>query len=459
MLNTKTPEQFFTSIEVDHTPRQIAIIGAGISGLTLASELIRKDPDTLVSIYCADHDVAQAGSSNQQGAIYPLLQAEKSVIAQFYAHAYQFACQYYRRVLPSQQQVPHQWCGVLQQAITAELDSKFDTVAELWAPLVQRCTKEESSSLAGLSLPYSSLFYPDGGWLNPQQYCFWLKKNLLASKRVRFFFDSPVVSVQPKPSSNLNLWHPVRIGAEPTRISQDCESESPKLSEHQELYHQIIICAGVDSIDFDLSNDLPITPVLGQVSKLTHDTSAAELKTVLCHKGYMTPATSQYQSFGATFEKGQATAECKTQSDQKNLEQIQKAYPDETWSQELNKANIIGANAAFRATTADHLPLAGEIIDWSWISHYVDKNNGRFKRSDKIKGELNNLWSGLFVMSGLGARGLTSAPIIAELLSSMLLNQTSELDPDIFQWVQSTVAPVRYKLREYKRTKRVPQSL
>lgn len=457
MIDKKTPEQFFTSIETGESPRHIAIIGAGISALTLASQLIAKDDRTRVTIYCADKEVAQAGSSNKQGAIYPLLQAEKSVIAQFYAHAYQFACQYYRDTLPNSEQVPHQWCGVLQQAITSDLAAKFDTISELWAPLVCRLSAKQSSDIAGLPLPYNSLFYPDGGWLNPQRYCLWLKSTLLASKRVRFFFDSPVVSIQRQESGSTQGWQPVRIDASHASMSSDCISESEALSQQSEHYHQIVICAGVDTIDFDISHDLPIAPVLGQVSQLDCETEAGKLKTVLCHKGYMTPATEQYQSFGATFEKGQTSAICKAESDQKNLDQIKKVYPDEKWSQSLKKTQIIDANAAFRATTADHLPLAGELIDWSWINHYIDKNNGRFKRADKIQGDVANKLAGVFVMSGLGARGLTSAPILAELLSSMLLNKPSKLAPISLESVQKAVAPVRYKLREYKRTKRLPE--
>lgn len=441
---TSIPE-LFTSLDTESNPPQnVAIVGAGIAGLTLATKLLEKNPDYKITVFCSDDDVALGGSSNDQGAIYPLLQANKSVIANFYADAYQYACTYYRDTLPNDSQpnkndVPHKWCGVLQQAINDNLQTKFKTISQLWPDLAQFFSPDESSQISHLELPYPSLFYKHGGWLNPKRYCQWLKKQLLATNKVTFRFNSQVHSIEKKLKTSIFYEWQVCLETNEQATSSG--------------FDQVVVAAGVDTIKLSACSELPITPVLGQVSKASSESSLSPLKTVLCHKGYITPADENIQSFGATFEKGATRAEVTDSANQVNVEQIQKVYPHQTWSKALSVKDIDGANAAYRATTSDHLPLAGEIVHWDWVANYIDKNNGQYKRQDKIQQHIPNDYAGLYVLTGLGARGITSAPILAEILSS----QMTGLPSKIADSTRISVSPLRFKIREYKRKKQIPR--
>ena len=352
----------------------------------------------------------------------------------------------------------------MQQAINDQLVTKYTAIAALFSDITQLMTPEQSSQVTGLRLPYPSLFYVGGDWINPKQYCQWLKAQLALTRQVRFYFNSPVIAIKKVKTDiagQLPKWRALTIGdsENPTPdtncTSNDINQITGKIND---TFDQIVISAGVNSIDFDVSNDLVINPVLGQVSKLSANSSVSDLKTVLCHKGYMTPSNGDFQSFGATFEnrpeiikKGAVTSR---EANLQNISQIQSVYQDQTWANALSEHDIIDENAAFRATTGDHLPLCGELFSWSWVAHYIDNNTGRYKRKDKIKGDIKNDYAGLYMMTGLGARGLTSAPLIAHVLSNDMLG----LPTDAFIDIKKAVAPLRYKLREYRRTKKLPKT-
>ena len=78
-------------------PKSIAIIGGGVASVCLADHIFQLAPQTQVSIFCADGELANRGSGNKQGAIYPLLQGSQSVIAEFYATCYDYAMTYYQQ--------------------------------------------------------------------------------------------------------------------------------------------------------------------------------------------------------------------------------------------------------------------------------------------------------------------------------------------------------------------------
>ena len=463
MDSPKTPLLYTSNGYKNIKNRQVAIVGAGISSLTLASKLIQRDPECSVVIFCDKNEVATGGSSNEQGAIYPLLQATESTIAKFYASAYQYACEFYRDTLPSDDVVQHQWCGVLQQAINDAQHNKFPKIASLWPELTELHNAEQSSDISGLTLPFSSLYYSEGGWLNPKQYCHWLAKKL-SDAGVSILFQHSVISLakthNTKPHSDAEAqsdndllenhkWQVIYRPSSSAVGKKPCPDSELTYPVH---FDQIVIAAGIDTVNIQESGDLPVEPVLGQVSKMSAGSSLSPLKTVLCHKGYITPGNGQFQSFGATFEKAQTHSEVKESANIANIVQIQKVYPEEAWAKALQITDIASANAAFRATTSDHLPLVGELVDWDWIANYVDKNTGDYRRKDKIKDTVVNKYAGLYVLTGLGARGLTSAPILAELLAKQLTQGLQQSD----HFIAETVAPIRFKLREYKRNKRIP---
>jgi tRNA 5-methylaminomethyl-2-thiouridine biosynthesis bifunctional protein len=414
----KSPHLYFGTTP-KRPPKEIAIIGGGIAGLMLADALITKSNDVQITLYCADQEVGQRGSSNRQGAVYPLLQSAYSALSLFYAEAYEFAIPYYRQLLSELPDIQHGWSGLLQQAINAEMPEKFKTIAKLWPEITTFKDAKKSSKLAGIQTPYPSLYFKDALWLNPQQLCISLKHKLQQSGQFTIKLNWPIAD---------------------------------SLHELTDKFDATVICAGIDSVRLSLGDSLSLEGVVGQVS-MTNSDALSELKTILCHKGYITPSNGFYQSFGATFEKqNEYQAELPIVSKQatvKNIDQIKKMYPEESWATGLDEVDVTGSNAAVRATTPDHLPMAGKLFDNDWLRQFVDQNNGKFKRLSKINRVIEDKFEGIYALTGLGARGLTSSPLLADMLSDLLLEGFAKTSVQ----TRFNVAPNRFQIKMMKQNK------
>jgi len=109
--------------------------------------------------------------------------------------------------------------------------------------------------------------------------------------------------------------------------------------------------------------------------------------------GYAVP-TRDGVLFGATHDRGDRAVETRPDDHRRNLETLAKGRP--VLAERLSDAPLSG-RAAVRATTADHLPLAGAV------------------------GE------NLFVLGGLGGRGFCMAPLLAEHVVAVVLGIPSPL--------------------------------
>jgi len=426
---------------------KIAIIGGGISSICLSYQLLIQNADLDITLFCSDDSLGSRGSSNKQGAIYPLLQGGQfSVLAELHAQSYPYAVSFYKQTHELGVNFAHQWCGVLQQAFTPELIKRLQQISNEWPVHGQYISAEHSSTLANLSLPFASLFFKDGGWISPKEFC----QNIAIYLIDRF-------KMQVKLNTNITKLHQTsdvrsEHASSELRTSKpkkwQLETESNRLIDE---YDQVVVCSGHLATQYSQTQQYSIIPIRGQVSHLSDKTPASKLTTVLCHKGYMTPLHNQYQCFGATFDRDSNNENVNLDDNIRNLTQLQKIYTKPNWASELTPDNITGQNAAVRATSQDHHPIVGEVMSNHWVKTNVDQNNGKLKRLDRLKEQTypNSDHYGLYIMTGLGARGLTTAPLMAKHLACLMLNIQSPLSDRI----RKSISPMRFQIRELKRNK------
>jgi tRNA 5-methylaminomethyl-2-thiouridine biosynthesis bifunctional protein len=130
---------------------------------------------------------------------------------------------------------------------------------------------------------------------------------------------------------------------------------------------------------------LPLAPLRGQVTYLKPTAQSGNLSKVICHKGYIAPVVDGLHVAGATFHKEAQTApDVRPQDHAENLAVLSKNLPGFGFSM----GDVTGGRTAWRATTPDKLPIAGKISE------------------------------GLYVLTGLGAHGLTGAPLMADIIAA-----------------------------------------
>lgn len=362
----------------------IAIIGDGIAAASLAYALKNSVKD--ITVFSAASGPAAGASGNPQGAVYPLLQAQWTPTADFFSHAHEYARQLYCSAAPS---CWHE-TGVQQLSKTAAQHIKIRSIraralypSDIWLPQ----TRAQASQSASLELPSASLLLPKAGWVPAKTLVSELfeqvrKHRMALGRKFEQKFNCPITSIQEVGyTQNGVAGKPWALLTENNKYQAD----------------QVIIAGGERSASLLPQALVPIRPVRGQITQLSipKDHPLNKLTQVLCHNGYITPATEGTCCIGATFDKSRHEAIFDAQDDKQNLNQLEKDF-----GFALPKQWIANSRASVRATTPDHLPLAG--------------------RAPRFANENLDEWPNLWILSGLGARGLTSAPLAAELIAAQV---------------------------------------
>ena len=97
--------------------------------------------------------------------------------------------------------------------------------------------------------------------------------------------------------------------------------------------------------------------------------------------------------------------------------------------------------AAVRCATSDYLPIVGSVPDKDAFNRAFD--GLRHDRKRQIHAQQPSI-EGLWVLTGLGSRGLTSAPLLSETLVSMMLQRP----PPLPRYLLQAVSPARFLRRD-----------
>src|SRR5690606_3012201 len=162
----------------------------------------------------------------------------------------------------------------------------------------------------------------------------------------------------------------------------------------------LIVAAGANTSQLLTPWRIETQNVRGQVTEVAATNVSATCPMVVCYKGYFTPAINNNGELthcvGATYNrefKSESYQEIDVADTEENLLTLQDNLA-QPWTYRLNAVNN---RASLRNTTRDHLPACGWLTD------------------------------NLGVLSGLGSRGFTSAPLCAELLVSQWLGEPQPL--------------------------------
>ncbi|MFA3789760.1 bifunctional tRNA (5-methylaminomethyl-2-thiouridine)(34)-methyltransferase MnmD/FAD-dependent 5-carboxymethylaminomethyl-2-thiouridine(34) oxidoreductase MnmC [Aliiglaciecola sp. SL4] len=378
----------------------IGVIGGGIAAANIALSLVQKGFN--VTLMCKDSKVAQGASGNPQGGFYPQLNAEANIASRIQAISFGFACRRYKQLLEQGYPYAHQWCGVLQLGFNPSVVKRQQNLLHnnIWPEsLVGYSDPVTSTRISGLDLPYEGLFIPQGGWLNPPD-----------------LVDAMIRCAQEQGNCELLL------DAEVTGLSKSGEHwrvELPdKYASHTKQFDALVIATGSDISQFSYCNAIPFQMVRGQVEAIPTQTPLDKLQTVLCHKGYMTPAMNGFHALGSTYVKQDTNQEYRSIEQSTNLQMHRKALAKTSWAEDLYGQET--GRAAIRCSLPDHIPAVGAAFD-------ADEQSQQFKDLYKALpiehyADAQDL-EGLYVFAGLGSRGLTTAPLLSELLASQINNE------------------------------------
>ena len=413
-------------LTADPPQHHIAIVGAGLAGLNTAYALLKKG--YRITLLDSATELAAGASGNHQGGFYPQLNVDFTLPSQLYSQCFHFARQHYQALLANGFDFEHDFCGVLQLAFNEAQSirhQKLHNKGHWPTAFIRRISIQEAQQIAGLELPCGGLFIPDGGWINPAQLVQALAQACHQFEGFNYQLNCAVEDLQLVTASE-QAPHQWQLTFNTTTLIAD----------------SVVLANSFASQQFPQCEGIPIQPVRGQVEHLPRSNHSGRLKTVLCHKGYMTPVCNGIQSLGATFDKNQIAMDYRPEDEQRNINTAIQALPEAQWLQHMTTAQT--GRASIRGSTSDHLPLMGNVPNL--VSQAQQYRNLSKTPAHAVLPHPAQ-WPNLFMLVGLGSRGLCTAPLLAEALACQISGKPLPLS----QAQLNALSPNRFLVKQLKR--------
>ena len=133
------------------------------------------------------------------------------------------------------------------------------------------------------------------------------------------------------------------------------------------------------------------------------------LHVIVCRDGYITPAVNGLHTIGATIRYDDEDGAARESDDVENFQRLQRLLPGFAQSAD----QLQSGRVSWRATTQDRLPMVGKLAE------------------------------GLYASLAHGSRGIACAPLCAEFIAAMMMNEPLPLAAE---WV-GRLDPLRFRPR------------
>ncbi len=396
-------------------PQSVLVVGGGLAGCHAAAALARRG----VAVTLLEQGaLATAGSGNDQGILYTRLSRKHSALVDFALQSFQFASTFYREMFLAGTLIAPldgELCGSFQQSDNA---SEMATLGESLVgleELAQVLDAARANDVLGIDQPSAGYWYPRSGWLRPAAVC----RSLVTHANIRVIENCGAVTL----CADGEHWQAVAGGhilAEAT-----CA----------------IAATGTGATAMAQLQWLPLQTIRGQLTRLPATHTFNGLRAALCHDGYIAPARQGGHSIGATFDSSGHDPAPRASDHRDNLDSLAAAVP--AWREVLESLDpaALEGRVGFRCASPDYLPVVGPAPD---VARFLEDFAPLRKNGRKTVATQGSYLPGLYVSTAHGSRGLTSTPIAAELLASMICSEPLPFSRTLCR----ALAPARFIIRD-----------
>lgn len=426
------------NVSFESRHNRVAIVGAGLAGCWLAR--ILAEQGIAVTLYEKQASVATAASGNPAGIAKPFVTRSPSLAMSFHCIAHQYLLNRLR-LFDLETTAKFTQCGVLQ------LVEKPYPASDIFA-----CLKaQEATKTSGITLNSHALNFANAGWLNPRQLCCALVNHplitLVLGKQITGIRDS--VSRRQSSDETKSLLGPTH--------SLEFQNGESADAEH------IVLTTGSAMNLIPDTRHLPITTARGQISRFSLSEKAVAPKCVVNGKHYVIP-DGQSLLVGASFHRDNIDTTVSELDHTSNLKGLRQLMPTLSVDPQAS-----AGYAGVRATTPDRLPIVGPMPDFDAAAEIY--NDIRHGRAHSNYPQLP-CQTGIYLLGGLGSRGIVTAPFCAQLLADHLTRTDAKCEPALSsnrindltytdiddqllgKWVP-LINPARFLIRKLKRSQQV----
>ena len=401
-------------------PDRVAVIGAGIAGASLVGALARRGVPT--RWFDRRDSPAAEASGNPVGILMP-----RPTVNDTAAGALSVAALLYARAEAADLGIRLGGDGTLELAVDAAAEARqaaLEVKGRLASVDGHRVDASSASRIAGVALDRPGIWFRGAGWVDPRRWTEAMARGV-----------------------------PLLAGTEITGL--DRHGVGWRLTHadgEAEMVDAVILATGAAPL-FPVLDHLPVTPVRGHLAFPVATDASRRLRSALVYGGYLSPMIGGCHAAGATYDRDAVDITMWPQPVHPHDHgRVHDAMPGAV--RRLMKDGFSGeiaGRASIRSTVPDQLPLAGPLVDpLRFRETYPQLATG----NRRIHGLPAPYVPGLFVLTGLGSRGLITAPLLAELVVATMLGEPSPVERRITE----AVHPSRFLLRELKRRSRQDQA-
>lgn len=257
-------------------------------------------------------------------------------------------------------------------------------------------------------------------------------------------------------ASKLILWDPKGTWIKPQRFVQSCLLDAQShgaqiyydhtvtsISDDGELtfadgsiklFDAVVVCNAYQMDILLARHELMLNTIKGTVSRYAVP-EAYSLACVMCASGYATPVVEGEMVVGASYERLGSSVDASDSDELSNLDRLRII--------DSRLADICAGlpaqdRTSIRSATLDRMPHMGRVLDPRVALAPSVSQLHQMPRNDRV-----------WVLGGLGSRGLSFAPLGAEVIAAQLSSQALP----IFDRLARAVDPVRFALRRHQRRK------
>ncbi|MFC6669736.1 bifunctional tRNA (5-methylaminomethyl-2-thiouridine)(34)-methyltransferase MnmD/FAD-dependent 5-carboxymethylaminomethyl-2-thiouridine(34) oxidoreductase MnmC [Marinobacterium aestuariivivens] len=406
---TPSAAPWFDSPTPAGRPGSALILGGGLAGCSAARALAERG--IRVQLLEQSAELASGGSGNRQGALYAKLPVRPTKQGLLHSTGLHYSHHLLERLVPDDQ-----WsaCGLLQLATgDREAQRQQQLADEALYPdeLVRAVSPDEATSLAGLPVHLSGLFFPLGGWVSPPAFC----RSLVDHPLIELHTGCRIGSL----GRSAGRWQATTDGGRPF------ESEV------------VVVATAGAARTLEQLGHLPLKSIRGQVSHAPCPAGVPALATVVCGDGYISPPLEGQYAFGATFDLHDDSRALRPEDHQRNLDTLAAALPELAGALADSPA---GGRVGFRCSTPDYLPIVGPAPVYErFVEDY-----GRLRQDRKWPFDrAPTHHPGLYISVGHGSKGLLTCPLGAELLAGMICNEPLPLGRELVE----ALSPARFIIK------------
>lgn len=349
--------------------KRVAVLGAGIAGAAMARALSRRGIETIVLE--AAPELGAGASGNPVGLVMPRLD-RGGVLAEMFLAAYLHAVSAYEALGAPAWEA----CGIVERAEPRRQAALDDLLNDPPLP-ADWLAREAGGALhphAGLVRPLEAI----KAWLRPA--------NLL--------LEAPVRALE-------------HVGDGWRLLAPDGKARLKA--------DAVVLACGAALKEIDAVSFLPLADARGQVE--WGPLAGAPPERAIVQSSYVA-GFERGVLFGATFDRSGRLDEAGARAE--NLQNLEALAPE--IAARLDRESL-SSRASIRATLPDFAPLAGLMPDAeAWLKAQPDLKHGRGNYETPPPS-----LPGLYVLGGLGARGLTLAPLLAEEIAAEMAGEPAVL--------------------------------